>query len=356
MRFKKGFALAIMLLALALIFTGVSCINGYSSQVTHHNLVSTESIVVAPDGYGYLSLQPNASQENYYCTIRISNGTIRETSLTDELYAAYLNGSYKATWHEMPTPVIAQSTSDYEETWPLNALTEKMNYIFWNPASPTSKEVSLTIYQEQTENRYNGFNLGLGIFLVASGAVSGLGAAFWVSKRTLLVVVAFTLIFSGIVVEGNFAQINHHQGIVSTYSLTLLPGDYLNESIVYEQPGSYAFMLTVKNGTIDSVVLSDEDFAKFNEGQYEPHWSNVKGSQGLSGNIIGNSADHVYLVLSNPDSAEKQVNIEVHHSWDAYNLVGLGGGISLIAGGITILFLANRSRFSAFNKALEEQT
>jgi hypothetical protein len=169
MRFKKVLAVAVMLAALIAIFAGVSLSDNYISQETRRNLLSTESVVVPSNGYGYYLLQANSSQENYF-SITVSNGTLREAIVSEELYQAWQNGSYNLSWIEVPQPGWGQS----QNYWPISSASqERWHYIFWNPDSPISKEVTINICEQWTETVYNNFNLGLGIFLIVAGPVSG---------------------------------------------------------------------------------------------------------------------------------------------------------------------------------------
>jgi hypothetical protein len=353
MSIKKILALVVMFAALVAVFAGISYVNNYTSQLTRQTPVSTDSVVVPPNGYGHFLLQQNSSQENYYFSMSISNGTLREDAVAEEIYQAWLNGSYKPSWREVPSPGWSQGGDDY---WPLSAVSqERLYYIFWNPDSTISKEVTFKICEQWTEPVYNTFNLGFGIFLIAAGAVSGLAAAFSVSKRTLIVVIALTLIVSGIFLVTTNSQTFHHEEITATNSLAVPAGSCVNESVRYNATGFHYFMLKVDNGTMNSTVLSVEDFATFSQGQYEPYWQNWRGSQGISGTMDGGSANHVYLVLSNPEAFDKQVTVQVYRAWDEYNYFGLIGGILLIAVGVIAFYFANKSQVASFNKALENQ-
>jgi hypothetical protein len=163
------------------------------------------------------------------------------------------------------------------------------------------------------------------------------------------------MIASGAFMAISYSQIYHHEAAITTYSLTIPGGECINEPSTFEQTGYYAFIVDVKNGTINSAVLSEQDFAAFSLGQYEPHWQSCRESQGLGGTMEGGANNHMYLVLSNPDAFDKQVGVEVYQAWDAYNILGLAGGILLLAGGVVACYLANRSHLAEFNKALENQ-
>ena len=355
MRLKKVLAVAVMLAALAAILAGTSYVNNYSSQVTRRNPISTESIIIPINGYGQLTLAPNETQENYYFSISISKGTVRESCVSNELYDAWLNGTYRLSWREEPTPRADGAPNTAENYYPVNVVTQETHYIFWNPDSPVSKEVTLTICRQWTETVRDNFKLGFGFFLIVAGSVSGLGGAFWVSKRALLVVIALVSIASGVFCASMYSQMYHGEQVVTTYFVVVPANGWIDEPAVYDQPGYYAFIVIAKNGTINSAVLSQSDFEAFSQNQYEPNWLIVKGSQDLGGTMTGGSPNKNYLVLSNSDALDKPVNIEVYRTWDSYNVSGLAGCILLVAAGIVVFYIANRSHLAAFNKALENQ-
>jgi hypothetical protein len=358
MRVKKAVAAAVMIVALVAIFVGISYVNDYTSQVTRRNVVSTESIVISPDGYGQLSLEPNASEQEYYCAIDITNGTLRESAVTEEMYTAWLNGSCTLAWHEIPTLVSPQSSSEYHEEWPLNAINQKMHYIFWNPNAPVSKGVTMTIYQQWNETIYNNCNLGIGVFLIIVGAIAGLVAAFAVSKRVLMVVVALVLIFSGAALAINYSHTFHHEGIIAADTLLVPADSYVNQPIRYNATGNYAIFLKTENATLNATVLSEDEFNAFSQGQYQPNWHITQGwTYGFSGKPLdAPSANQVRLVLYNPDTSEKQVITQVYGAWDEYNLVGLVSGILLIALGTDLFCFANIRQIAEFNVALEKES
>lgn len=97
-------------------------------------------------------------------------------------------------------------------------------------------------------------------------------------------------------------------------------------------------------------MLSVEDFGLFRRGQYEPYWQNWRGSQGISG-----TTNHVCLLLSNPQSFDKQVTVQVYRAWDEYNYLALIGSILLIAVVVFAFYFANRRQIASFNKALENK-
>ena len=198
-------------------------------------------------------------------------------------------------------------------------------------------------------------NLGLGLFLIAAGAVSGLAAAFSVSKRALLVVIALTLIVSGAYLANANTQIVHHEAVVAKETLAVPGGGCVNESIQYNATGYYALELKDNGESMNSTVLSTEEFTQFRQGQLEPNWRYWRGMQDFSGTLYGDgdSSNHVVLVLSNPQAADRQVAVQIYRGWDEYNYLALIGGALLIVAGVFAFYFANRRQIASFNRALE---
>ncbi len=77
MSIKKVLAFAVMLASLVAIFAGISYVNNYTSQTTTQNPVFADSIVVPVNGYGQIYVKLNATEADYYSSLRINNGSIR---------------------------------------------------------------------------------------------------------------------------------------------------------------------------------------------------------------------------------------------------------------------------------------
>ena len=349
---KKFLALAVMLVALVAIFAGISYVNNYTTQKKWQTPVSTQSVVVPENGRGYFFVNLNASVDNYYFRM-LFNGTVRQDLLLQSVYPSWVNGSYKPAYSGENGPGSPLS-SQYCPI-PGNAFPEPFYFIYWNPYSNGSVEVKIEIVQQWTAPVCNNLNLGFGISLLAAGAVSGLAAAFSVSRRLLLVVIALTLIVSGVFLVTTNLQKFSHEEIVATNSLAVPAGGCVNESVSYNATGFHYFMLRVDNGTMNSTVLSVDDFALFSKGQYEPYWQNWRGAHGIGGTVDEVSTNQVYLVLSNPQGFDKQVTVQIYRAWDEYNYFDLAGGALLIAVGAFVFFFANKSQIANFNKALENQ-
>jgi hypothetical protein len=347
MSHKKALALSVMLIALAAVFAGINYVNAYTSQTIRRTPVLTESIVVPPMGYGYIPADLNASADNYFISIN-SNGTIRRDFVLESVYQAWANGSHKPSWNE-----FGPATDNYAPI-SFNTYPEPVYFIFWNTNAAASVEVTFKVCQQWTEPVYNNFNLGFGILLTAVGAVLGLGASYSVSKRVLLVVIALTLIVSGVFLAITYSQMFYSEEKAAAFSLAVPAGACVSEHISDNATGFYVLILEVDRGSMNSTVLSEEVFAEFSKGQYEPYWLAWRGHYSMSGSF-GTSLEPAYLVLSNPQALDKQVNVEVHRYWEDYNYAGLIGGILLIATGAGTFYFANRTQIASFNKALENQ-
>jgi len=353
---KKVFAVAVILAPLVAIYSGILYVNHYTGQITTYDVVSTDSVVVPPNGYGHISVQLNSSDETYYVTpLKKSNGTIRVTSLSKEYYEAWINRSYKPTsWYEESNQAIVYVPFG-------SNLSPSMHYIFWNPDSPVSKEVTFQIFRQQTETVYDSFSLEAGISLIAAGAVTGLAAAFTLGRRVFIVVIALTMFISGICLISANMQLFQREETVATSFLTVPADSYTNEHIHYNVTGIYGLILNVDNATVNdsmnATVVSEDEFAAMSQGQYEPYWQRFWTSQYLIGgtNVNSNSPNDMYLVLSNPDAFDKQVTVQVERFWEEYNYLGVAGGIALVTLAVITLYIANRGQIREFNKALENQ-
>lgn len=347
-----------MFAALAAVLTGVFYVNNYACQETRRDTVSSQTVIVPPNEYGHIRLQLNMSEDNLWLSLKITNGTIREATVNDENYPAYLNGSYTATWTEIPNPNRPSDSQIYEEAYPLGYnFPESTHFIFWNPDSPISKQVTVTAYTEHDETVYNLQNLQVGCLFIALGAVSGLSAAFWLGKRVLFVVVALVLIVAGGFLAATNTQLVYHEETACSFSLTIPAYACVNEPIHYNASGAYAVMIRVDKGTVNATVMLDQDFASFSQGTFEPDWAFGTGSRLEFGGRPYNAqtTNDVCLVLVNPDNYVKETSVQIIRGWEEYNYPCLAGGVTSLLLGFLVLYFSNRSQLTRFNKALEHQ-
>ncbi len=342
-----------MLISLAAILAGISFVNNCTSQETKFSdPIYDETIVVPADGYGRLYTDINASG-TIYRAVNL-NGTLRVEYLRESIYQGWVNGSYKPPFSSEIQPTTPDKLDLYA-TFDINIYPEPVYYIFWNTNPQDSVEVTLKFCQQTIQQVYNALNFDVGVFLIAIGPVSGLAAAFSISKRVFLMVATVSLVVGGVVLFVGYSQITHHEEGYWLNPLTVPAGGYANESLRYNETGAYSLGLKVDNGTMNSAVLSPKEFTDFSQGTYTPNWQNWTDYTIIDGlPSRGNSAVE-YLVLSNPDGYDKQVDMAVEHVWDSYNLAAIIGGPALIAVGSLMLWFANRRQIRSFNKALENQ-
>ncbi len=352
---KKALAFIVMFAAIVPLLIGTSYVNGYSSQETRQDVVSTNSAVLAADGgYGHIFIRLNETEEHYAMSIKVSNGSVRECVANEGTYQAWLNGSYKPQWREVPDQ--ASPGRSYEGYFPLGANPPAaLHYILWNPDSSVSKEVTINIAIERTETVYNMFNLEVGVALVVLGVVSGLAAAYTLGKRMVFAVVALSMAVTGAFLVLTNTQSVYHEGTVATKQLTLPAAANLTEPIRYNASGAYALFLKIDNGTANTTVITEANYAAFSAGQYEPSWRSGQHSFGFTGRLPDESISMVYLIVSNPDNFSKQVTVDVFRGWQEYNYVCLVGGALLAMFGIAAFYLAIRPSLASFNRALENQ-
>jgi hypothetical protein len=142
---KKVLVAVLVFAALASIAVGISYAQNYVGQETIRETIANQSVSVPPNGYGQIYLQLNRSDANLGLSMRITNGTLREAGVNDELYRAWSNGSYSPGWYEIPNPAQQHNPNDYEESYLVGSgFPPSIHYIFWNPDSPVSKQVTIT--------------------------------------------------------------------------------------------------------------------------------------------------------------------------------------------------------------------
>jgi hypothetical protein len=355
MSHKKALALTVMLIALVAIIAGIGYVNNYADQAETRIPVSEETIIVPAKGYGHISMDLNKSGNYEFCIDL--NGTLRADYVPQSLYQTWVNGSYKPPFSSEIGPNSGgsgQSIPAFMNTYP-----EPMYRIFWNTDASANVEVTVKISQVTTEQVYNNFNLGFGVFLITAGAVSGLVAAFWVSRRVLLVVIALTLAASGAILTLTYSKTFTFEEAAGTSTIAVPASGIVNEPIRYNATGYYMLMLKVDKGTMNSTVLSEQEFTVFQqqtETERVPYWQKWKNEASMGGSPLGGDSTYtVYLLLSNTEAYQKQVTIEIHRYWAEYNYIGLIGGILLIIAGVGTFYFANRHQIASFNRALENQ-
>lgn len=345
---KKTLALAIMFAALVAIIEGIGYFNNFTNEVTTRTPYMQKSIVVEPKGYGVIASIVNESGDH---ELRISlNGTLRVDAMPESFYLSWVNGSYKPPFSSATGPTEPgidgyYPVSDYQgEPW-YNA--------YWNVYSQDCIEVKMDIVRSSTETVYNYSNLSLGVFIVALGAVSGLAAAYSISKRTMLVAISLALIFSGALTIMNNSRYSSFDKVVASTTITVPPNANITEPIHYNHTGGYLLRLTVNNGTINATALSRDAYGSFMRGEYQPYWQKGRYDFGVGGGVSDATSSDAVLLLVNADAYGKEVTVQFHCYWEGYDYAALISGASSFTGGIAVFYFANRRQIRAFNRELE---
>jgi hypothetical protein len=219
MSIKKGFAITVMLVALLPIFAGISYVNNYTNKTTTQTPVFADSITVPVNGTGQIYVKLNATEAEYYVSLKIYNGSIRGAVVSKDEYAAWVNGSYKPHWYYDQPSSYWWGAGEYSPM--LSNAPQERYYIFWNPDAPVSREVTLKICEQTTETTINYTTLGTGILLIAAGVVAGAVAAYTLGRRLLLTLTAFTLIVLGTFLVTTYPKTFEGKETVATDSLTI---------------------------------------------------------------------------------------------------------------------------------------
>jgi hypothetical protein len=113
--------------------------------------------------------------------------------------------------------------------------------------------------------------------------------------------------------------------------------------------------MRVLNGTINSAVLSPDEFNDYTQGKYAPRWRSWSDCITIDGLPSKSNSTLQYLVFNNTDVYDKQIEMAIEHVWDSYNLVAVVAGPLLIAAGAALFWAANRRQIKVFNKKLDVQ-
>ena len=369
---KKILATILVLAALASLLTGTFYVSLYEGQETRCETVSTQSVLVAPNEHQHIHLQLNTSQENRWLSIKVVNGTLRESCLSDELYQGWLNGSYNVTWCEMPNPARPIDSDVYEESCPLES-SYSTHYIFWNLDLP-SKEVTITAYIKHKETTYNTANLALGSVFFALGAVglAGVGLFFAFKnrgnievsrKRALVLAVALLMIGLGGFLAVTYSNPVEAQIGLEHGALNIPANSWQPLAIVENWAGDYLIQISTDKGTIQAFHSDDGTIIGHwsNGTEYDvrdAYYPNFNGSSGLTGTSITGDNFPVtqYLVFSNVDDFSKNVDYQISYHNTYNNYFAMMTGIALtIAGAITLCLTVLKNKLKDFNVALENQ-
>jgi hypothetical protein len=356
---KRAIALMVMIAALSAIYVGIGYISNYEGKDTIRTLYTRQSIIVPPRGYGCIRIDINETGDH---DIRSTiNGTLRTDGLTESDCPAWANGSYEPLYSTEIGPSINNSRS--EETYLLAYSTMPWYSIYWNTNASASVEVRTEVFRVTTNTAYNYSNLGLGSLLVGVGAVSGLAAAFSISRRVLMVIVALVLIASGAMLLITYNQKFTHDEAVSSKTILVPANSNKTEPIHYNTTDPYALLCTIDRGSISSTTMSEEDYTDYIQGQHDAYWQTWRFEHTLGGENCVCDLTHggykygseAYLLLLNSDAYDKVVTVQFERYWESYNYLGLVGGVLALAGGASLLLFANRRQLTAFNQALDKE-
>lgn len=349
---KKRLAYAVMLTALVAILVGMNFVNNcYSQETKFCDPIYNKSIVVPADGYSYLFTDLNCSGALYYSVT--VNGSLRVDWLRQSIYPAWLNGSYQPAFSTLKEP-SANENNDYAQTY-INNYPEPTYFVFWNSNSSANIEVTLRFCQQTTQQVYSAFTFNVGVFLVAAGAVSGLAAPLMVSKRLFLSVTALTLLISGAIMFVGNSNFSHNSEGYCLAPLIVPADGYAYEPLMYNQTGDYMFGMRVINGTINSAVLSLEEFNDYRQGKYAPDWRSWNNVITIDGLPSKSNSNLQYLVFYNTDAYDKQIEMAIEHVWDSCNLSAVVAGPLLIMVGAALFWAANKRQIKVFNRELDVQ-
>lgn len=372
---KKALLLGLIFAALVSIAIGISYAQNYAGQETRRETLTNQSVIVSPNGYGQIHLQLNRSDDNLGLSMRITNGPLREASINDELYRAWVNGSYSLSWYEMPNPAQQHNPNDYEESYLVGSgFPQSIHYIFWNPDAPVSKQVTITAYIEHKETVYNMANLEMGILFTALGTagLGGTGSFFAfknkdkikVTRRKALMLAGLLLmIVLGGFLASTYANPIQAQTTISQGTVDIPANDYCSVPFTINKDGQYIAKFNVDKGIIQVYSSSD--------GSVISQWSNgtefdirtqnrpLNVSSGVTGmDCMGCMSVEPpwtrYYILSNSDGYSKNVTYEITYNWTYNNYVAMMAGIAFVIFGSTAFVLALlKGKLKEFNRALE---
>jgi hypothetical protein len=374
---KRALLVALIFSALALIAVGISYAQNYAEQETRRETLTNQSVIVPPNGYGQIHLQLNRSDDNLGLSMRVTNGTIREASINEELYHAWVNGSYSPGWYEMPNPAQQHNPNDYEESYLVGSgFPQSIHYIFWNPDSSVSKQVTITAYIEYKETIYNTANLEIGILFTVLGA-AGLGGkgGFFVYKnrdkikvtrrKALMLAGLLLMIVLGGFLATTYANPVQAQTTIGHGTVSVPANDYRSVPFTVNRDGQYIAQFNVDNGSIQVFQSGD--------GSVISHWSNgtefdirkqnrpINVSSGITGmdymGCTGTESPWTdYYILSNSDNYSKNVSYEITYNWTYNNYVAMMAGIALVIfGSIAFVLMLLKGKLKEFNNALDNQ-
>lgn len=172
------------------------------------------------------------------------------------------------------------------------------------------------------------------------------------------------MLASGVFLAYTYSSPVKAQNVLAEGVLNVPANSY--QSIVYVRSlsGDYYFQVDTDMGTIQAFFNTENStFDTWVDGASHDIW-NIPQRAAFNGSSGGFAQDiwgdgfpnSEYLIFSNPDSFNKDVNYKVGYNWTYNNYFGLMAGIAITALGAIILFLTLlKNKLRDFNKALENQ-
>jgi hypothetical protein len=377
-RTRLGAVFAVVL-ALAVLLAGLYMVSVYSAPQLKHEYVYSETFTMQANTTTHRSLTLNSMGiHNPIVYVEGATGTVFSSSLSDASLEQWLQGNFNVSWDGTSNMVSMSGNSVPCKVYWVEVADGSapmvVNIVFWNPET-FSLQVNLVVDSYWSEVDIPNQNLAKSITALGATAILLIAALLAVKNRAqlknvrvtrrmaLALVVAVVMIVLGVFLAVTYSNIVEAENLVDKGTITVPANDYKPLSYQVSADGAYAIQLDVDKGTIQGFYSSD--------GSIMLHWSNgttqdrrltdpptFNGSSGMTGGYY--NGDHYpttrYLVLSNVDSYDKQVQYTVTYHWTYYNYFAMIAGITLFSSGAIVLALTLlKNRLHNFNKALENQ-
>jgi len=369
----------VVVLAVAVLFAGLLMVNVYSAPQSKHEYVYSETFMMQANTTTHRSLTLNSTGvHNPIVYVEGATGTVFSSSLSDAALEQWLQGNFNVSWDGASNMVNMFGKSVSCKAYWVEVADDSapvvVNIVFWNPET-FSLQVNLVVDRYWSEIDVPNQNLAK--IITAIGAIAILViVAFWAVKNraqlknarvtrrmALALVVAVVMVVLGGFLAVTYSNIVEAQNVIGEGTITVPANDYRAISYQVSAEGVYAIQLDVDRGTIQGFHSGD--------GSIFLHWSNgtiqdmrdctpptFNGSSGLTGGYYGGdgSPNMEYLMLSNVDAYDKQVQYTVTYRWTYYNYFAMVAGITLLSvGAITLALTLLKNKLHNFNKALENQ-
>ncbi|MGB9693938.1 MAG: hypothetical protein ACPLYF_03755 [Fervidobacterium sp.] len=180
-------------------------------------------------------------------------------------------------------------------------------------------------------------------------------------KKTLAPIISLLMLASGVFLTYTYSGPVEARDVLAQGTVTVPANGY--QSIVYARSssGNYFFQIDTDTGIIQAFFNTENStMVTWTNGTLLdmrdiPSYAVFNGSSGIFAyGLTQESPSSEYLLLSNPDSFDKEVSYRIWRSWTFENYFGLLVGISLVSVATIMLFqLIFKEKLKDFNKALE---